>query len=139
MTDIWLNFTDYVSYVVIDESGNISKYNLKNNIKNLPYLINCEGPDEFNTKVFSLTKKEVLLPAKLKAKNFLVNGTIKNINQLNHFNQTPIACNITENKLELVNQLTNVFSKSCNSQTCWLKLDIVKRDHTNEKFIDKKA
>jgi hypothetical protein len=45
-----------------------------------------------------LTKKEVLLPAKLKAKSFLVNGTIKNINQLNHFNQTPVACNITENK-----------------------------------------
>lgn len=92
------DFTDYVSYVVIDESGNISKYNLKNNIKNLPYFINCQGPDEFNTKVFSLTKKEVLLPAKLKAKSFLVNGTIKNINQLNHFNQTPVACNITENK-----------------------------------------
>ena len=28
----------------------------------------------------------------------ILNGTIKNINQLNHFNQTPIACNITENK-----------------------------------------
>lgn len=92
------DFTDYVSYVVISEDGTVSKYNLKNNIKNIPHLIRCEEPDEFNTKVFSLTKKGINLPEKLKPLRRLKNGTIKNISQLNYFNQTPVACEITENK-----------------------------------------
>uniref|UniRef100_A0A6C0D9C2 Ubiquitin-like protease family profile domain-containing protein n=1 Tax=viral metagenome TaxID=1070528 RepID=A0A6C0D9C2_9ZZZZ len=33
---------------------------------------------------------------------------------------------ITDNKKELVNRLTDAFSKSCDSQTCWLRLDVVK-------------
>lgn len=94
------DFTDYVTYIVVDESGNISKYNLTNNIKQLPHLIRCEDPEEFNTKVFSLTKTAVSLPEKLKPSRQLRDGNIKNLNQLNWFNNTPVACNIIENKFE---------------------------------------
>jgi len=34
--------------------------------------------------------------------------------------------NITDNKKDLVESLTNAFSKSCDTQSCWLRLDIVK-------------
>ena len=40
--------------------------------------------------------------------------------------------NITNNKIDLVNQLTNVFSKSCSSQICWLRLDVIKELNDNE-------
>jgi len=107
------DFTDYVTYVVIDENGSISKYNLSNNIKQLPYLIKCEEPEEFQTKVFSLTKTSVNLPEKLKPGRSLKDGNIKNINQLNWFNNTPVACNIIENKfvpkvLENLHGLKNI-------------------------------
>lgn len=39
---------------------------------------------------------------------------------------------ITNNKIDLLNQLTNVFSKSCSSQMCWLRLDVVKELNNNE-------
>lgn len=93
------DFTDYVSYVVIKTDGTISKYNLKNNIKSLPYLIRCDEPDEFETKIFSLTKKPIDLPEKLKPLRKLNNGVIKTSQQLNWFNNTPVASNIIENKI----------------------------------------
>lgn len=34
--------------------------------------------------------------------------------------------NISDNKKDLVNELTKAFSNSCNSQLCWLRLDLVK-------------
>jgi len=34
--------------------------------------------------------------------------------------------NISDNKKEMVDELTKAFSKSCDSQTCWLRQDIVK-------------
>jgi hypothetical protein len=34
--------------------------------------------------------------------------------------------NISDNKEDLVKQLTKAFSSSCNSQVCWLRLDLVK-------------
>ena len=50
-------FTDYVSYVIIDEDGNVSKYSYDNNLVELPHMIKCNLPDEFSTKVESLIKK----------------------------------------------------------------------------------
>lgn len=34
--------------------------------------------------------------------------------------------NITDNKKHLVTELTNIFSKTCDTQSCWLRLDVVK-------------
>jgi hypothetical protein len=41
--------------------------------------------------------------------------------------------NITNNKKELVEQLTLAFSNKCNNQTCWLSLDLIK-DLENEEI-----
>ena len=34
---------------------------------------------------------------------------------------------ISDNKKDMVDQLTNAFSKSCSNQTCWLRTDVVKK------------
>jgi len=91
-------FADYVSYVIIEENGDINKYNYDNNIKNLPYILKCEGPDSLNVKVQSLLKRPVLLPNTLNPTKKLENGKILNINQLNYYNNNPIAVNIIENQ-----------------------------------------
>jgi len=94
------DFTDYVSYVVIDENGNINKYNLTNNISNLPHFIKCELPDEFSIKVDSLTKTAVSKPVELKTRLFLKENKITNISQLNYYNNSNIASTITDNQFE---------------------------------------
>jgi len=43
--------------------------------------------------------------------------------------------NITNNKKQLVSDLTNVFSKNCSTQSCWLRLDIVKNIN-NEDILE---
>lgn len=91
-------FTDYVSYVVIDENNKISKYNYKNNIVNLPYIIKCEGPDSLDVKVQSLLKRPIYLPNTLNPVKKLEKGKILNIDQLNYYNNNPVGVNIIENK-----------------------------------------
>jgi hypothetical protein len=93
-------FTDYVTYVIIDENNKITKHNFKYNIKNLPCLLEVDFPDEFNIKINSLTKKLIEKPQKLKPILSLSNGTIKNIDELNWYNNLPIAVEIIENKFE---------------------------------------
>jgi hypothetical protein len=91
-------FTDYVSYVVIDEDNTINKYNYKNNIINLPYIIKCEGPDSLDVKIQSLLKKPIFLPNTLNPIKKLDKGEILNINQLNFYNGNPVGVTIIENQ-----------------------------------------
>lgn len=89
-------FSDYISYVIINEDGSYRKYNY-DNIIGLPYILNCEGPDTLEVKVQSLTKSPVTLPNVLNPVNKLADGVIKDISQLNYYNNNPVAANITEN------------------------------------------
>jgi len=91
-------FTDYVSYVVIDEDNTINKYSYTNNIVNLPYIIKCEGPDSLDVKIQSLLKRPINLPNPLNPFRKLENGKILNINQLNYYNGNPVGVNIIENQ-----------------------------------------
>jgi hypothetical protein len=91
-------FTDYVSYVVIDEDNTINKYNYTNNIVNLPYIIKCEGPDSLDVKIQSLLKRPIFLPNPLNPIKKLESGKILNINQLNFYNGNPVGVNIIENQ-----------------------------------------
>ena len=91
-------FTDYVSYVVIDEDNTINKYNYKNNIINLPYIIKCEGPDSLDVKIQSLLKKPIFLPNTLNPIKKLDKGEILNIDQLNFYNGNPVGVTIIENQ-----------------------------------------
>lgn len=93
-------FTDYVKYVVIDENGSSNTYSYDNNISHLPYLITCEVPDLFEVKVRSLDIVQLESPADLKPIKRLRDGNVKLLNQLNHYNNVPIAYNIIENKFE---------------------------------------
>ena len=89
-------FTDYINYVVIDEDGNIKKYD-NSNIKDLPYLITCEVPDKFDIKVFSLTKTPLDVTSKLKPLRYLKNRKITNLSELNYYTDIPLATSIVEN------------------------------------------
>lgn len=93
-------FTDPVTYIIIDENNNIKKYNYTNDIVNLPYIIRCNNPDLFQTKINSLEKVVIKTPNKLKINKSLLNGDINDINKLNYFNSVPISVNIIENKFE---------------------------------------
>ena len=91
-------FTDYVNYVIIEEDGTFTRHNYKNNIETLPYMIKCNNPDLFSTKIKSLRKIPIELPNELNPKKELSNGKIKSLNDLNYFNKIPIASNIIENQ-----------------------------------------
>ena len=89
-------FSDYISYIVIEEDGSFKKYDYDNLI-GLPYILRCEGPDLLDVKVQSLTKKIIPLPNVLNPVNKLNKGVINNLSQLNYYNNNPLAVNIIEN------------------------------------------
>lgn len=93
-------FTDYVTYIVIDEDGKINKHNYRTNLKTLPCLIRVDAPDEFSIKINSLTHKPIKNVEKINVSRSLVDGSIKTIEQLNWYNNIPVAAEIIENKFE---------------------------------------
>ena len=93
-------FTDYVNYVIIEEDGTFTRHNYKNNIETLPYMIKCNNPDLFSTKIDSLEKIPIELSNQLTLTKKLFDGKINNLSQLNYFNKIPIASNIIENQFQ---------------------------------------
>lgn len=91
-------FTDYITYIIIDEDDSISIHNYENNLSTLPYLLRCNLPDEFFTKVNSLDKEIIENPKSLRSSKKLKDGVISNINQLNYYNNIPFSVSIKENK-----------------------------------------
>lgn len=94
------DFTDYVTYVVIEEDGTVTRHKHNENLSTLSCLIKCETPEDLEIKVYSLTKDKVDLPKPLKPKRRLVNGNISDIKQLNYYNDVPVGVSIIENKFE---------------------------------------
>lgn len=92
-------FSDYLSYIIIDESG-FKKFNI-NNIYDLKYFISCESPDELIMRKNSLTYTSIVLSKSvIKVKNMLKNGKITNISELNYYNDIPMGVSIQDNKDE---------------------------------------
>ena len=91
------DFTDYVTYVIIEEDGTVTRHKHDENLSTLSCLIKCESPDDLEIKVYSLTKNKVDLPKPLKPRKMLVNGNIRDIKQLNYYNDVPVGVNIIEN------------------------------------------
>jgi len=89
-------FTDYVNYIIINEDGTIKKYNY-NNIEGLPYFITCETPDEVVMKYNSINYKPLETPKDLKPTKVL-KSINNNLDNLNYYNNVPIAADITSNK-----------------------------------------
>jgi hypothetical protein len=92
-------FSDYMNYVVIDENGIISKYNLNSNISNLGSIIFCESPDELLTKVNSMMEIPITLSNSIITPvNVLNNGDITNLSELNYYSGIPVAIDLVSNK-----------------------------------------
>jgi hypothetical protein len=92
------DFSDYTSYIVVDEDGTISKYNFDNNLENLPFVMLCEEPDSFELKNDSLKyKSNSPTRTQLKPLKFLVNGEVDSIEKLNYYNEIPLGCEIERN------------------------------------------
>jgi hypothetical protein len=98
--NIKYGFTDYVNYIIIKEDGVINKFNYKNNIKSLPFLIRIDEPDELKVKIYSLTKRVLSNPSGLTLKRVLNDGQIKEMSQLNWWSGLPYSMDIIENKFE---------------------------------------
>jgi hypothetical protein len=94
------DFTDYVTYVIIEEDGTVTRHKHDQNLSTLSCLIKCETPEDLEIKVHSLTKEKIDLPKPLKPRKRLINGNIKDINQLNYYNDVPVGVNIIENKFK---------------------------------------
>jgi len=92
------DFTDYVTYVIIDESGNITKHRYDLNLTTLKHMIVCETAEDLDIKVDSLHVTPIQMTGDLKALKTLQDGNIKDITYLNYYNNTAIACRIDENK-----------------------------------------
>ena len=91
-------FTDYLTYIIIDEDDNVTRHNYEDNLSSLPYLMRCNLPDEFFIKVNSLDKDPIENPKKLRANRVLKDGKISSISQLNYYNNLPMSVSIKENK-----------------------------------------
>jgi hypothetical protein len=89
-------FSDHINYIIIDENNVINKYS-SNNIKDMPYLIKCEGPDRLDVKVNSIIKIPIQLPNSLNSYNKLESGKIINMSYINYYNNLPVAANIVDN------------------------------------------
>jgi hypothetical protein len=88
-------FTDFLKYVVIDDSG-INTYSYDSNIENLPHILFAERPEPLNVKVNSLDVIGVNID-KLKPSKILTDGKINSLSELNYFNNTHIGSEIVSN------------------------------------------
>lgn len=98
--DTKYGFTDYVNYIIIDENGKITKHNYSSNLSTLPCLIRVDEPDEFNVRLYSLSKTPLMNPKGIILNRKLNNGTILSLSQLNWYSDLPYAMEIEENKFE---------------------------------------
>jgi hypothetical protein len=100
--DTKYDFADYTSYVIIEEDGTISKYNFNNDIENLPYLLLCEEPDQFELKNSTLNYSPINISStEIKSIRYLVNGKVDSIERLNYYNEIPLGCEIERNVNEV--------------------------------------
>jgi hypothetical protein len=100
--DTLYGFSDYTSYVVIEEDGSFKRFNFKNDLDKLPFLMICEEPDLLQLKRNSLQytintiDKNVLKPSRS-----LINGQIDNLEKIDFYNDLPLGVEIKNVKSEL--------------------------------------
>jgi hypothetical protein len=103
--DTKYEFTDYVTYVIINEDGSVTKHNFSNNIKNLPCLIRVEEPDDFTIKSNSIKFNVIENPKQLKPLRKLSDGNIRSLSQINWYNDLPYAVDIVQNRKKQNNKV----------------------------------
>ena len=98
--DTKYGFTDYVTYILINEDGTITKHNYKNNLNSLTCLVKVEEPDELNIKSNSLKRTVIDNPKSLKAVKLLKDGNVRSLEQINWYSDLPYTVSISEDKNE---------------------------------------
>jgi hypothetical protein len=93
--DTLYGFADYTSYVIIEEDGSFKRFNFKNDLDQLPYLMICEEPDSFELKNDSLRYKINTVDKNvLKPSRYLVNGQLDNLEKIDFYNDLPLGVEI---------------------------------------------
>jgi hypothetical protein len=99
--DTLYGFSDFTSYVIIEEDGSFKKYNFNNNVGDLPYYLVCEESDSVNLRNDSLSYSSVG-PDKnqLKSTRSLTNGSVDSLDKINFYNENPLGVIIENVKSE---------------------------------------
>jgi len=84
-------FVKNLAYYVIEEDGSFNKYDI-NNIEEIPYILQVEGPTEREIYSHSLIKKGLNVNRDVfNIDNVLENNNIEILNQINYYNGQPLA------------------------------------------------
>lgn len=97
------DFSDKIKYVVIEEDLSLKLYDFNDltTIQNIPFLLSCQLPDEFQTRVFSnIIEPETLTIDQIKAKRELIDGNISSISELNYYDGKHLGVTITKNETD---------------------------------------
>ena len=95
-------FTDFLKYIIIEESGNVTEYSYDSNIDKLKHILFAERPEEVDVKVNSLDVIGVNV-SKLKPSKVLTDGKINSLVELNYFNNIHMASEIVSNNYTPLN------------------------------------
>lgn len=85
------DFSNNVKYVIINKDNSINVYNFGNlnSVSNVPYLLNCEFPDELYSRINSYNKIPINLGSNvIKATKNLDNNKITSISELNYYSDS---------------------------------------------------
>lgn len=96
-------FSDNIKYIIInsDNSLNLYDFNNFNSIKNIPYIITCDYPDELSSRINSNIIKPISLDEnRIKSIRQLKNSNITTLNQLNWYSGINLATSINRNKID---------------------------------------
>lgn len=92
-------FTDYVRYIIEEEDGTYKVYSYDEDLGNLPYLIEAQGPDELQVRTNSFNISGISPNKNLfKVNRKLDDNEIKDISFLNYYNGDTLGVEISENK-----------------------------------------
>ena len=91
-------FTNKLKYIVFDDSGtNIYDFDQLNSFKNLTNLLIADGPDEFRSRIMSLSKiSSTLTKSQFTAKSVLNDGNIVTQDQINYYNNVALGNTIDQ-------------------------------------------
>jgi hypothetical protein len=98
-------FSDKVRYIVIEEDLSLKIWNFNdlNSVSSLPYIISCEGPDEFLVKLDSFkVEPSTISLSEIKPRRRLLNGDINSMEQINYYSDLSLSTIIKDNKSDSV-------------------------------------
>lgn len=92
-------FTDYIRYIIIDEDNSYNVYSYGDNLEELPYIIETQGPDELQIRTDSF-KVNGVSPNKnlFKVNRQLKDNELNDITFLNYYNGDKLGAEFIDNK-----------------------------------------